>query len=1668
MDACKKYRSIKRRLFTRTLTSFNDICKKPNSTDQEKKIAMHLLEARMTELEEVSSKYITMLFETDSSEEEIEHEIESNDDYQLQFLKVKFAYKELTLEHSSITTEQVGERNLTVPRVQKPFKKPILEIRKFSGNVGDWLQFWSHFRKVHEDDSISKEDKLEYLKQSVEKESKADNVVSGYPTSAENYSKAFESLKNRFGRDDLLVEFYTRELLNLVLQNASSHKVKVSVAKIYDKISAHIRALESLGVTTDKCATMLYPLVESSLPEEILRTWQRSISLSANTQTQDSQTNNRLSKLLEFLRSEVENEERIHMAVNGFGVFGEGVKKEKTKATKESAWSSREHPTASVLLTSDKPKKCVCIFCNGEHDSAVCEKAKRMSYEDRRNIIGKNKCCFKCIKRGHCAKDCRVRIICSECNGRHSVLLCPSMSNSNSVAKMDQGKTTSGSIQIKEQNLASFCNLPEVYLQTLRVILFSDSSEMSVRAVVDTGSQRSYITSRVAESLGYKSVGSKEIVHSLFGGERTKSEVHNIYLARVKNCTGTYACNFQVMNQDVICNNIPCVKQANWMFELEKRNIQLCDYNPNSQKGEDSIDMLIGADVIGKLMTGNKFDCSNGLTAFETNLGWTIMGRVPDNNNREDFTMTALSMFVQEAKVSDLWSLDTIGIKDPIEKLNRIEKDKQVKENFLNTVKLKENDRYVVCLPWIDDHASVASNFNIAKIRLENLKKKLISEDLFEKYSNVIYEWLDEGIVELVPENEIEKEAHYLPHRHVVKLESNTVIRPVFDASSSEKGYPALNQCLEKGPNLIELIPTSLLRLRKNEIAVVADIRKAFLQIEVNEEDRDFLRFLWFKDGEMRIFRHRRVVFGLTCSPFLLGAVLELHLCNMLRAVREKFFENDWSEETILKLNDAFYVDNCTTSVNSIEELKVFIKDSKEILSKGGFDLRNWEYTNDNAKKDSTLVLGILYNKKRDTILINPTVLNIDLEKVVTKRTILSAANKVFDPMGFVSPVTLIPKLILKRLWRLKNEWDVPVDEETRDEFIKWSNLLYYLNRIEIPRKFGNGNWSIHMFCDASKLAYAVVVFLRIERTEGVELRFVSSKTRVAPEKTTIPRLELLAATIGSRLTNEVVRALNCENVPIIYWSDATTVLAWIKRDMQWNTFVNNRVREIRELTKLGTWRHVPGEKNPADLPSRGCDAKQLFDSRWWEGPAWLRDNEKNWPQDKFTIDESEVKTELKKTAQVSMVTLNEKENIDIVGKFSSYNKLIRFFAIMLRFKNFKLGIGSEKDGKHEAVKLIIRETHESMCHAGVQSVMCQLRERFWILSMRRTVKAVISKCITCKRFNAKNVETIPASLPIHRVRDANVFEITGVDFAGPVYLRGNQKGWICLFTCAVYRAIHLELVTSLSTQAFLCCFRRFISRRGRPTIMYSDNGLNFVGANNILKTINWDYINKYSSAKQIQWRFNPPSAPWWGGWWERLIGMLKNLLRRVLGKSCLTFEELLTVLCDCESVLNARPLTYMSESADDLKVLTPAMFLHEIKETCTPDIDIASQVDLTSKYKRKQEIVEHLRKRFRNEYLGQLTARSKSKKCSTVQIGDIVIIGDDNHKRIDWPLGKIEKMFVGRDGNVRVVMLKTKEGRLKRPVQRIYPLEISQKKVVPSILGYSREKLWEKIAGKR
>ncbi|XP_035216171.1 uncharacterized protein LOC118189624 [Stegodyphus dumicola] len=669
----------------------------------------------------------------------------------------------------------------------------------------------------------------------------------------------------------------------------------------------------------------------------------------------------------------------------------------------------------------------------------------------------------------------------------------------------------------------------------------------------------------------FESTSKERLSHSLFGGSCTDVINHDVFTVFLSKTDGTYHCNFKALSQDIICGSIPPVANGEWIQELKENNISVCD------DSNGPIEILIGADIAGKLMTGGFKLLTSGLAAIETKLGWTLFGKNGMREISDNSALLVTSMLNKEILISDLWSLDSLGILDPSEKKSKLELQEEARDHFLSTVKVNEEGRFQVSLPWLDNHLPLKDNYDLAVKRLASTVKRLKAEKLYDAYGEVFSEWEQEGIIEEVPKSEIDVTCHYLPHRHVVKENSTTRIRPVFDASAKQKGSPSLNDCLEKGQNLIELIPSILHRFRMNRIGVSADIRKAFLQISLNPKDKDYLRFLWYRtDGKLKYYRHCRVVFGVTSSPFLLVSVIH----HLLESTLKQLNGNPkYKVDIIEQLKKSFYVDNCLASVKNDLELQQFIQVASDTLATRKLELRGWEYSDPTDNSSSTTnVLGMIWERCGDYLCLNITNITYSLPEILSKREILATTHKIFDPLGIACPVTLVPKLLLQHLWEVKLSWDQEVDSNSKSQFCKWLNDLQCLERMRIPRWLNCDreieNISLHFFSDASKLAYSAVAFVRVQTRDSVQVHLVQAKARVAPsgrKKTTIARLELLGATICARLASSIIPEFQADD--IYFWTDSSTVLAWIQRNEVWDVFVHNRIKEIKQLTSIESWR---------------------------------------------------------------------------------------------------------------------------------------------------------------------------------------------------------------------------------------------------------------------------------------------------------------------------------------------------------------------------------------------------------------------------------------------------------------------------------------------------------------
>lgn len=380
-------------------------------------------------------------------------------------------------------------------------------------------------------------------------------------------------------------------------------------------------------------------------------------------------------------------------------------------------------------------------------------------------------------------------------------------------------------------------------------------------------------------------------------------------------------------------------------------------------------------------------------------------------------------------------------------------------------------------------------------------------------------------------------------------------------------------------------------------------------------------------------------------------------------------------------------------------------------------------------------------------------------------------------------------------------------------------------------------------------------------------------------------------------------------------------------------------------------------------------------------------------------------------------------------------------------------------DGHSHIMKLIFKEEHKRLLHPGPQLLLAAVRDMFWPISGRNAARKIVHECIRCFKANPKCSNPLMGNLPGSRVTPTFPFASVGVDYAGPFLIKDKKgrgckfsKCYLSLFVCFNTKAVHLELVTDLTKDAFILALRRFVSRRGKPVNIYSDNGTNFVGARNELSNLGNFLINAKQELIEsfrdegLTWHFIPPHSPHFGGIWESGVKSVKHHLKRVLGNASLTFEEFYTVLVQIEAVLNSRPLSPLSSDASDPLPLTPSHFLIGRPLIAIPDNDCRNLPEnRLSHYQRIQQIVQHFWTRWAKEYVSELQCRTKWKlQGPSIKEGALVVIKEDNVPPLKWVLGRISKVYRGSDTAVRVVKVKTIHGEIKRAISKVCALPLN------------------------
>ena len=525
--------------------------------------------------------------------------------------------------------------------------------------------------------------------------------------------------------------------------------------------------------------------------------------------------------------------------------------------------------------------------------------------------------------------------------------------------------------------------------------------------------------------------------------------------------------------------------------------------------------------------------------------------------------------------------------------------------------------------------------------------------------------------------NESHQIKFYMPHHGVTKRGSDKV-RVVFDAScEAYAGALSLNESIHGGPSLLNDLAEALMRFRLNNTAIVGDIEGAYLKLGLHPSDRDAFRFLWYEGNETVEYRFARVPFGVIVSAFLLNAVLKYHF--------GREFES--RPELLELILSSFYVDDFLSGAQDIRSAKELKEAVEESLQKIGMTLHGWNSNSEELRAlwgavadEIVSVLGLLWSPRDDSLAVN-------VKRVVeasscdpTKKNLLSLTASLWDPLGFVQPFLVLPKLLFQEICKSNLGWRGKLPGDMKVKWEVWKSQLPDLAKICVPRQVTLPEYDrveLHCFADASESAYAACCYVKCVYGKAIRVNLVFGKNRIAPVAAhSLPRLELLGACLLVRSAAKVISTHSqLKFDKVVYYSDSQNVLHWIKSDnRQWSTFVLNRVMAIHELTKAKDWYYVRSERNPADVATRPISAAELADSfKWFHGPSFLHDESISC-SDKIDFQQPTAGclTERKKSVKVAVrevpVTILDLE------KYSSFGKVVRVTGYVLRFIAMRVG----------------------------------------------------------------------------------------------------------------------------------------------------------------------------------------------------------------------------------------------------------------------------------------------------------------------------------------------------------------------------------------------------------
>ena len=807
------------------------------------------------------------------------------------------------------------------------------------------------------------------------------------------------------------------------------------------------------------------------------------------------------------------------------------------------------------------------------------------------------------------------------------------------------------------------------FLQIVPVSIQSDGNRLNTYAFLDSGSTVSFIDQSVQEKLRAQGTDVTLKIAGIHGTKDLKTEKIPLKIKGVHS---------KVHSIEAFAHPSISLGNKNYNYNKLKQNFNHLSVLPYKSFNLMEVGIILGQDAY-ELQRPLDYKIGKRSEPFAvlTELGWVVSGPMT-GKRRQNVCHFAFTEDVKVAEnIQTWWDIETYASK--INVVSQSKKELQAQKMLESTTKFT-GERYEVGMLWSEPEPNLPNNYKSALGQLYSLERRFQRDtNLKNLYQQSIDTDVEKGFVKILDESEVKGnfgKEWYLPHHPVLNPNKPGKVRRVCNAASKYKEV-CLNDKLLAGPDLLHGLIGTIFRYREGPIALTADIESMFLQVQVPEQDRSCLRFLWRPrtNEPVQIYEYQRHVFGAKSSPTCANYALK-------RVGLDNEKEYPISAKAI---QNNFYMDDFIKSVETPEEAIEVFNQLQPLLSQHGFELKKWISNNDAVTKaipedlksisntkqvevepntEGSSVLGLQWTVTDDSLQVCRGT-NKEVEAPITQRKILSLVSSVFDPIGLFAPFSVHMRRLLKAIWTKNGQhWDNEVEPSEEEEFLRWKGELPIVAETSIDRRYFNrerDKTELHVFADASEDTMCAVAYLRSQPKEySADLAIVIGKCRVAPMRhLSIPQLELQAAVMAVKLKEQIVKEHEMKINSCSFWSDSTTVLQWIHSShRKQQVFVANRVAEILDTTAVSQWKHVSGINNPADIGTRAINIEEHKRSEWLTGPAWLKRSESEWPEQVNLVFASD---EAKIPASVFATQTEEKKAVIQWGRFS--NRLVNTVA---------------------------------------------------------------------------------------------------------------------------------------------------------------------------------------------------------------------------------------------------------------------------------------------------------------------------------------------------------------------------------------------------------------------